>query len=309
MKDTFPKFIKGAAQQVARRTALKTFGVGLAGLALARLAVSEAHAIINGTPDGNAHPNVGAGIFLTSLWPPTPAPVVCGSGILIHPRVMLTAGHGTHLAENAIRAGIIRPEDFRVSFASDASDSATWRAVSGIVTHPDFAPQSHFPDGAGNIPVPDVGVLILEEAVTGVSPSPLPKLGFLDALQARGDLKTGSDRARFTVIGYGVEPGPNPGQIPFPPDGLRRVAESEFLNLHERWLFVTQNVAHDDGGSCTCDSGGPTFWTDPATGEATLVAIVSRGSIYRDARYRVDTGEALSFLKALIARVEAGELF
>ena len=302
------KLTKNTALSVTRRSALKRFGLGLAGIALTRLGLNQAHAIINGTLDGNAHPNVGAGIFLKSLWPPTPAPVVCGSGILIHPRVMLTSGHGTYLIESAIAAGILAPEDLMVSFASDASNSATWRAVSGIVTHPDFAPNSHFPDGAGNIPLLDVGVLILEETADGIVPVPLSPLGFLDALQAAGELREGSTGAKFTTVGYGVELGPDPGHIPFPPDGRRRVAESEFLNLHDRWLFVNQNLAHDLGGSCSCDSGGPTFWTNPATGEKSLVAIVSRGSLYRDARYRVDTAEALDFINAVITRVVAGEL-
>jgi hypothetical protein len=159
----------------------------------------------------------------------------------------------------------------------------------------------------GNISLPDIGVLVLEEQVTGIAPTRLPSPGFLDALDAAGRLQSGNYRARFTTVGYGVELGPNPGHIPFPPDGLRRVAECEFRNLHDRWLFVDQNLAHDLGGSCSCDSGGPTLWTDPATGETTLVAIVSRGSLYRDARYRVDTEEALGFLCDVIERVDAGE--
>lgn len=296
------------AQSVTRRGALKTFGVGLAGLALARLGVNRAHAIINGALDGNEHPNVGAGIYLKSLWPSIPAPVVCGSAILVHPRVLVCSGHGTYITENAIAAGVMEPKDFRVSFGSDAADSSTWRAVSGIITHPDFAPKSHYPDGAGNIPLPDIGALVLEAPATSIAPAPLPPPGFLDSLTAAGELKKGSVRARFTVVGYGVELGPDPGHIPFPPDGLRRVAESEFLNLHDRWLFVNQNLAHDLGGSCSCDSGGPTFWTNPVTGETTLAAIVSRGSLYRDARYRIDTEEALTFLNEVIRKVEDEEL-
>ena len=37
----------------------------------------------------------------------------------------------------------------------------------------------------------------------------LPTLNFLDALKDAGKLKTSSDRTRFTVVGYGVDPGDN----------------------------------------------------------------------------------------------------
>lgn len=308
MNNQFDELTKSLAQSVTRREALKRFGVGVAGLALGGLGMNRAQAIINGTLDGNGHPNVGAGVFLKSLWPPTLAPVICGSAILVHPRVLVTSGHATYQIENTIAAGVMAPEDFMVSLGSNAADPSTWRTVCGIVTHPDFAPKSHYPDGVGSIPLPDIGALVLEEPAVGIAPAPLPPPGFLDDLRAAGELGQGGTRAKFTVVGYGVELGPNPGHIPFPPDGLRRVAECEFLNLHDRWLFVNQNLAHDLGGSCACDSGGPTLWADPATGETTLVAIVSRGSLYRDARYRVDTAEALSFLYEVIARAEAGQL-
>ena len=99
MHNKFGQLTKSMAQSVTRRAALKTFGFGLAGVALARLGLSQALAITNGQLDGNAHPNVGGGVFLQSIVPPTPAPMVCGSGTLIHPRVFLTAGHATYLLE------------------------------------------------------------------------------------------------------------------------------------------------------------------------------------------------------------------
>src|ERR1044072_6281402 len=82
------------AGSVTRRSALKHFGLGLAGMALARFGVNDTHAITNGVLDGGAHPNVGGVIWLVSPWPDATAPVVCGSGALVHPRVYLTAGPG-----------------------------------------------------------------------------------------------------------------------------------------------------------------------------------------------------------------------
>jgi hypothetical protein len=292
---------KDLAQPVTRRQAFKTFGLGLAGVALARFGLNEAQAITNGTLDGNAHPNVGGVAWLVSPRPGVPAPLIAGSGTLIHPRVYLTAGHGTYLVESMMAQEVMTLNDLLVSFASDASDPSTWRLVSGLLTHPGFAPNASSSA--------DVGVLIFEEPVTGIATVPLPPLGFLDALATAGELKANSNRTRFTVVGYGIDPGDsNNGHLPFPPDGLRRAAQPEFQNLHDRWLYTDQNDSRDNGGSCTGDSGGPLYYVDPVTGRETLVAICSRGTLTSAHDYRVDTAEALTFINQVIARVNAGEL-
>ena len=311
MDNQFDETTKSLAQSFTRRAALKKFGLGFAGVVLAKFGLNEARAITNGQLDGDAHPNVGAGVFLQSIFPPTPAPMVCGSGTLIHPRVFLTAGHATALLETVLAGGTFSLSDFRLGFGSNALDPSSWRTVSNVLTHPDYAAKAQTESGLGAIPLPDVGVIIFPDPIRDILPEALPPLGFLDALQASGKLRAGADQAKFTVVGYGVELGDPVGHLPFPPDGLRRVAQSEFSNLGDRWLFLNQNPAQGNGGGGSCDSGGPVFWMDPSTETKTLVATTSRGDLANRALavdYRVDTLEALSFLNDVIRRVNDGEL-
>src|SRR5689334_8078675 len=128
MKNKLDELTGRLAQSVTRRAALKTFGAGLAGLALAKFGLNEAQAITNGQLDGNGHPNVGGFVWLTNIWSPDPPPVVIGTATLIHPRVILTAGHGTSAVESAIANGMMSIDDLLISFASDATSPPTWRA-------------------------------------------------------------------------------------------------------------------------------------------------------------------------------------
>lgn len=290
---------KNMAQSVTRRTALKRFGVSLAGMALARFGLNNAQAITNGVLDGNGHPSVGGVIWLVSPRPDAQPPLACGSGTLIHPRVLLTAGHGTDLIQGLIAQGLMTLSDLLVSFSSNAVDLTTWLPLSGILTHPGFVPNATSSE--------DVGVLVLKQNLNAVPTIALPPAGFLDALATSGQLKV--NQAEFTVVGYGVDPGDaNGGHVPFPPDGLRRAAQTEFQNMHDRWLYTDQHDTHDTGGSCTCDSGGPLFYVDPVGGQETLVAVVSRGNINVGHNYRIDTPVALNFLNDVITRVNKGEL-
>lgn len=263
--------------------------------------VLPAVAITGGTLDGDAHPNVGAIVRDYGASNPPRYRVLCSGSLIAEPsatepQVFLTAGHCTDYLQYQLDAGII--EAAYVSFDTNvyaASATLLPLAADGVVSHPDYY--------WGPISNPyDLGALILADPVSGIDPVTLAGEGFLDALNAGGELKHGKERATFTVVGYGATldwPPREPGGI----DGQRRYATSEFLNLRNAWLHMSQNQApgRGDSGTCGGDSGGPTFWvTDQA--EEILVAVTSWGDAPCAATgtaYRTDLASSLEFIDSL----------
>lgn len=263
---------------------MRKLSVLLVLLLILTVGVLPAAAITWGQPD-TEHTNVGA---MLVDWPDSGLGLLC-SGTLIHPRVFLTAGHCTDYVE---ASGV--EDRVWVTFNANLLERFKKWKVADVVTHPDY--------NWGPTSDPhDVGVLILEKPVKGhqLKPATLPEPGFLDDLEAAGELRQGSDGAKFVVVGYGAQEWLRPG---FAWDGLRRVAESEYLKLLKAWLLMSQNRATSDSGTCFGDSGGPAFWTEP-DGTEILVGITSWGDAVCVATgfdYRVDIPDTLEFIKDVI---------
>ena len=294
------------SEQTIKRGAVWTAPVGLAVLAggivagvVALLLISavfggRAWAITGGEVDQNhTYRNVGAVVWLP---PDGSGPIVGLSGILVHPRVVLTAGHGTIFME---QNPWMIPNCY-VSFGTDARDPMTWHAIEAVNTHPDYNPL------AWNQSCNDVGVIILKEPIYDLPLARLPCEGFLDGLKAEHLLREpGQGGVPFKVVGYGstIE-WPPPENIPG--DGLRRFANSKYLGLTAGWLITLQNLAAGSAGTGLGDSGGPAFWVD-TDGTLVLVALTGHGDpnlVAMGFYWRVDIPETLDFIAEVIEGLE-----
>jgi secreted trypsin-like serine protease len=251
-------------------------------------AVLPAAAITGGAPDGDGHPNVG---FLAAYkegeyqWR-------C-SGTLVHERVFLTAGH-------CLEEGV---DEARVWFDSDMTNTDYKGGLGGHVGTPIL--HEEYAWGGSN--PHDVGVVILDAPVEGITPAPLPPLLLPPDLSYLDQLK--KDRmlegAYFTSVGYGVT------LVSWPPAELdnnkvRMVSESEYVALTKPWLHLTQRAVFEESGTCGGDSGGPAFWVEQ-DGDEVVVAVTSWGDpgcVATGFDYRVDTAEIRAWIQARIDEVE-----
>jgi hypothetical protein len=156
-------------------------------------------------------------------------------------------------------------------------------------THPDY---SHFTDlDTWN----DVGVVVLDHAVTGIAPAGLADLGRLDRIGQSNLRKT-----LFTAVGYGTEvrkpdTGPQkPTPLTYPL--IRRYVDMPGQKLMPQVLQTNGNIndVFGTGGTCFGDSGGPVFL------EGKIVAVTSYG-LTDNCRYlggyqRVDITAARAWL-------------
>lgn len=242
----------------------------LALIAVVLLVAVPALGITFGEIDEGRHPQTGA---LVMEFNDGSKDWIC-SGTLISETVFLTASHCT-----------IGLDQVWVTFAPDADDGiAANELMSGhAVTHPLY--------GTGGYNDPhDIAVVILDEAVTDITPARLAPLGTLDEYTAQE-----YHNETFVAVGYGAVRDTITGGFNYYYDGQRRLAYQSGWARNKVWAFLNMNSATGSAGTCYGDSGGPHFigGTDmvvsiTVTGDAPCKAL--------DQTYRVDTETARDFL-------------
>ncbi len=211
----------------------KLFHTSVIAVALMITSTGPVFGIIGGYVDGAAHPYVGAvDIRLAG------APIVA-SGTLISPTVLVTAGHVTRFFD---RAGQTQA---RVTFDPVADETATWYWGT-VHTDPAFTSPETQDDPN------DLGVIVFDTPIPGITPATLPSVNFND--QFRG---VGRRQPLFEAVGFGttthVGGANSQGLFSFTGDGTRKFEYSQFSASYTGWLQTSPL----DGHPCFGDSGGP----------------------------------------------------
>jgi hypothetical protein len=216
------------------------------------------------------------------------------SGTLISPTVVLTAGHCTEGPATNVYVSFdtdLQPDPLQpgISAAERAAREAHY--ITGTA-HPD-------PGWDGKLSLAkqhDQGVVVLSAPAStkwpGITPAPLPPVGYLDSNQ--GQLKNET----FTLVGYGVDIGDKKAQVVVQE---RRFTTSYLKNVQDEVVVfqINDNDSKAGGGSCFGDSGGAVFLNGYVLGDASYVNSLTcnaTGSYQRD-----DTAYSRAFLNQFLS--------
>jgi Trypsin len=213
------------------------------------------------------------------------------SGTMITSNVFLTATHCTlyfsqELAPQGYSAYVSL--DSSIPFGPLTSVKTSLLPVAHVVSNPNYS-QRQSDSG-------DIGALILQTPLDGVTPATLASCGLLDQLSSHNGMKD----ALFTPVGYGLQERVVGRGVPFFQDANpipRMFAFSKFNALNEGYIRLSQNPATGNGGACFGDSGGPNFLN--VNQQRILAAITITGDAVcraTNVAYRVDTLSAQGFL-------------
>ena len=210
------------------------------------------------------------------------------SGTLISQTVVLTAGHCTEGATNVYVSfdDALQLDPLAPGITPEESAARAARYITGTA-HPD-------PGWTGKLSISkqhDQGVVVLDSPASskwpGITPAPLPPVGYLDGNQ--GELKNET----FTLSGYGVDIGDKKAQIVV---RERRMTTSYLKNVQsEVAVFqINDQDSKAGGGSCFGESGGPVFVNGFVLGDASYVNSFSCNAT--GSYQRTDTAYSRSFL-------------
>lgn len=193
------------------------------------------------------------------------------SGTVIAPSLVLTAGH---CAEN-VQTGLANPHGGYYVVTGQVDLAATRpeqvSRVIGVIPYPGYE-RRHDPG--------DAALLVLEKPVTAPA-MPLVKVG---------QRRLYDPGTTATITGWGLTTTLHPkvskrlrytSTVVQPAVWCKRHIRPFF----PRWEICAIDSAHESGGGCFGDSGGPLMVPRPATGEMVEVGIVAMGNVRCSPRY------------------------
>lgn len=192
------------------------------------------------------------------------------SGVLVSPRVFLTAGHCTQAALAAGGAYVV--------FGDDANP-ATWAPLHGTATtDPAYGHDSADPG--------DLGVVVLDAAAP-VAPAALPSRGSADGIAKAGVVPVS--------VGYGYSDGKKKTGLVY--DGLRHAAGIPVTSQTSTLLRLGSPTTATQ--LCFGDSGGPQY----LPGSSTIVSVTSGGGPSCEGNAtatRLDSASSRAFLASFV---------
>jgi hypothetical protein len=282
--------------RVSCRRAIVVFAMAIV---LVMLMTGSAFAISGDWVPDNQHPFVGLVVIYDAngefLWR--------GSGSLLSPTVVLTAGHVADTGLGAASARVYFQQDAGAHYdpllGLDPVSGYPMASLDGMSRYSREIHNYGFSDFAGFPDTHDAGLIILDEPIYLDEYGQLPAAGVLDALAT----KRGADKQVFTISGYGltyvVQEHSALSDISY---RSRLMAESKLVNLKSHntggFNLQTQGNGTGFGGTCSGDSGGPVFLGGPTSNLIVGVTSFGMNDLCRgtDYAYRVDTADVLTWI-------------
>ena len=263
--------------------------------------VGSAYAIKNGAPDQEKHPYV----CWIATWDGTSEFIYLGTGSLIAPTIVLTAGHITQPPGGIEHAWVTNePEALWIVENNEILEpdeilALGWHEVETWEAHPDY--RSVGEKGITDWITHDVGILTLDVPIDLDEYAILPTPDLVDTLPKKQGVDLVGYGVQIQVRGQGIPPPGNWGFINF---GYRYGAIAQLVGgndvISDEFMRLTSNPAKGKGGTGFGDSGGPIL----LAGTDTILGVCSWGTNSNLAgisyEQRIDSTEVLEWIKSFI---------